>query len=149
MSQQLDPQEWPSIRFEGELMPQSLIGISILIDRGFTEGTADWIWKLSCCREVWKECDADGCISSASEISDHLLEHRHEVRELIRDRLASHGIDGQATFKEWLSALDRIRFLALATNENCRWIAGEPTQRAEETRRRILVFLEGHPPPQS
>ena len=55
MHQQLDPKEWPSIRFKGEELPQSVSGISILIDRDLSEKTKDWVWRLPICKEVWKE----------------------------------------------------------------------------------------------
>jgi hypothetical protein len=142
MNQQLDPKEWPTIQFEGEYLPQSVSGISILINLDFTERTGDWIWRLPHCKEVWKGGEADWCLSSASEIIDHLLEHRDEVIEEIRDRLGPHGFDGPVTINEWLTALSRIRVLAQSADGDCRWIAGEPTERAEETRRRILAFLD-------
>jgi hypothetical protein len=148
MNQQLDPEDWPSIRFEGELLPQSLGGISILIDREFTERTGDWIWRLPHCKEVWKDGDAEWCIASTTEIIDHLLEHREEIAAEIRNRLGPHGFDGDATIDEWLSALARIQSLASFSGEICRWIAGEPTASAEETRRRLLAFLDSQAPPE-
>ena len=142
MHQQLDPKEWPSIRFEGEELPQSVSGISILIDRDLSEKTKDWVWRLPICKEVWKEGDADWCRASASEITDHLLEHRSEVIAEIEDRLHHHGFDGTLTINEWLIALNRIQILAASTVEKCRWIAGEPTERAEMMRRRLLAFID-------
>lgn len=148
MNQPLDPEEWPAIRFEGELLPQSLRGISILIDRDFMERTGDWIWRLPHCKEVWKVAEANWCITSATEIIDHLLEHRDEVSTEIRDRLGPHGFDGDTTIDEWLRALTRIQYLARSSGGTCRWIAGEPTDRAEETRRRAIAFLDSHAPPE-
>lgn len=147
MNQSLDKEEWPQIRFEGQLLPQSLKGISILIDRDFTERTGDWIWRLPHCKEVLKEGEADWCISSAAEIIDHLLEYRKEVSSEIRDRLGPHGFDGNTTVDEWLTALGHIQSLARASGGTCRWIAGEPTERAEENRRRISAFLDSQTPP--
>jgi hypothetical protein len=149
MNQQLDTHEWPAIEFQGELLPQSLSAIHILIYQPLSERTLDWIWKLPHCKEVWKVGDADWCIASASEISDHLLEHRAEIVAEIRERLGPHGFDGTATLNEWLSALGRIRSLAESADGDCRWIAGEPTQRAEGTRRRILAFLDKNQPSDS
>ena len=146
MNQHLDPQEWPAIQFEGEFLPQSVSGISILIDRDFTERTGDWIWRLPHCKGVLKRGEAAWCLASASEITDHLLGHRDEVIEEIRERLGPHGFDGTATINEWLSALGRIRDLAESADGDCRWIAGEPTERAEETRGRILAFLDKNQP---
>lgn len=147
MNQQLDPEDWPSIRFEGESLPQSVSGISILIDHELTERTGDWIWRLPHCKEVWKDGDAEWCIASATEIIDHLLEHRDQVTDEIRDRLGPHGFDSHATIDEWLSALARIQSLARSSGEICRWIAGEPTERAEESRSRLLAFLDSQAPP--
>ena len=148
MNQHLDPNEWPSIRFEGELLPQSVRGITILINRDFTERTGDWIWRLPHCKEVWKDGEAEWCIASATEIINHLLEHRSEVVAEIRERLGSHGFDGLSTLDEWLTALARIQSLARSSSDVCRWIAGEPTERAEENRRRILALLDRKAPPE-
>ena len=147
MNQSLDPEEWPSIRFEGESLPQSLKGISILIDRDFTGRTGDWIWRLPHCKEVWKEGESDWCISSATEIIDHLLEHRDEVVVDIRERLGTHGFDAEPTIDEWLTALARIQSLARSSDGKCRWIAGEPSESAEEVRRSFLAFLDSQAPP--
>ncbi|MEZ5329803.1 MAG: hypothetical protein R3F19_32545 [Verrucomicrobiales bacterium] len=146
MNQHFESEEWPSIQFEGEFLPQSVSGISILLDRDFTGRTADWIWRLRHCKEVWKNGEADWCLSSASEICDHLLEHRDEIVAQIRARLGPHGFDETTTIDEWLTALSRIRVLAQAADGDCRWIAGRPTERAEETRRRILAFLDKNRP---
>jgi hypothetical protein len=151
MNQTLDPEEWPSIRFEGELMPQSLSAIHILINRDFTERTGDWIWRLPHCKEVWKDGEATWCIESATEIIDHLLENRAEIIAEIQDRLGPHEFDAETTIDEWLTALARIQTLtrSRSAGDTCRWIAGEPTERAEETRRRILAFLDNQQPPES
>ena len=142
MNQLLDPEEWPSIRFDGESLPQSLSGIHILIYCDLTERTGDWIWRLPHCRGVWKDGESEWCVESATEIIDHLLEYRTEVVAEIQERLAPHGFDAQATLEEWLTALARIQTLARSAGDTCRWIAGEPTERVEETRRRILAFLD-------
>lgn len=149
MNQRLDPKDWPPIRFEGELLPQSLSGISILIDRDFSGRTGDWIWRLPHCKEVWKDGEAEWCLTSATEIIDHLVEHRAEVVSDIQRRLGPHGFEGQNTIEEWLTALTSIQFLAKSSGDTCRWIAGEPTERAEETRRRILTFIEKQQPPEN
>lgn len=138
----IDPEKWPSIRFEGEWMPQSLAGISILMDREFTQQTGDWIWRLPHCHECWKEGEAAWCIASATEIIDYLLEHRDAVAAEIRERLGPFGFEGDSTLNEWLAALVRIQDLARSSGGTCRWIAGEPTGRAEETRRGLSAFLD-------
>ena len=149
MNQTLDPEEWPSIRFEGEALPQSLSAIHILIHRDFTERTGDWIWRLPHCKEVWKDGESEWCVESATEIIDHLLEHRAEIIAEIGERLGPDGFDARTTVDEWLAALTRIQTLAKAAGDTCRWIAGEPTERAEEVRRSILAFLEQQPPPET
>lgn len=142
MNQQLDTQEWPAIKFQGELLPQSLSAIHILIYQPLSERTLDWIWKFPHCKEVWKDGESEWCIASATEISDHLLENRDAIVAEIRDRLGSHGFDGDETINEWLTGLYRIRILSELADGDCRWIAGEPTERAKETCRRILAFLD-------
>ena len=146
MNQQLDTQEWPSIKFQGEFLPQSLSAIHILIYQPLSERTLDWIWKLPHCKEVWKSGEADWCIASAAEITDHLLDHKGEIAEEIRERLSADGFDETATINEWLAALGRIRSLAELTDGECSWIAGEPTERAAETSSRILAFLDKQHP---
>jgi len=146
MNQSLDSEEWPAIRFEGELMPQSLKGISILIDREFTERTGDWIWRLPHCNEVWKEGESDWCMASATEIIDHLLEYRDEVATEIRERLGPFGFDGDITIDEWLTALTRIQCIARSSGSTCRWIAGDTTERSKETLRRLQAFLNSQAP---
>jgi len=126
MPQTLDPHTWPSIEFQGEPLPQSLIGISILIHQDFTEATGDWIWRFSNCKNAWKKGEPAWCVASAVEISDYLLDHRDEVIPDIERRLGPYGLNGQATYEEWLTGLARIRTLAASSDGDCRWIAGEP-----------------------
>lgn len=102
MDQQLDLECWPSICFECEMLPQRVIGISILIHRDFTECSSDWIWRPLHCSEVCQKSEAEWCIGSVSEIIDHLLEYRAEVAAEVHERLASYGIDSQTTLDEWL-----------------------------------------------
>lgn len=147
MNQKLNTEDWPSICFEGELLPQSVSGISILINRDFTERTGDWIWRLPHCKEVWKEGEAEWCIESATEIINHLLEHRDEVVADIQERLSPYGFDSQCTIDEWLTALALIQTISKASGDTCRWIAGEPTERAEKGRKRFLAFLDKLQPP--
>jgi hypothetical protein len=142
MNQQLDTLEWPAIEFQGELLPQSLSAIHILIDQPLTERTLEWIWKFPHCKEVWKDGEPDWCIASVTEIADYLLDYREEIVEEIRVRLGSHEFDGDETIDEWWTGLNRIRILAESADGACRWIAGQPTERADGTRRRILAFLD-------
>lgn len=144
MNQELDTEEWPAIEFQGELLPQSVSGIHILIYQPLSERTLDWIWKLPHCKEVWKDGEPDWCISSAAEISDHLLDHRDEIIRTIQERLGPEGFDGTATHEEWLTAMSRISELAKRTDGICRWIAGQPTEQAETFRRQLLDYFDRH-----
>lgn len=142
MNQHLDTEYWIPIKFEGELLPQSVSGLSILIHQDFTDLTKDWIWSLPHCSEVWKSGAADWCLSSASEISNYLLKHKTKIITEIQERLSPHGFDADITFSEWITALSRIRQLAESSTGECSWIAGEPTELAEEVRLRIMSFLD-------
>jgi len=142
MNQSLDLEEWPPIKFEGELLPQSLKGISILIDRDFTERTGDWIWRLPHCKELWKEGDSEWCCASATEIIDYLREHRADVAVDIEERLGPHGFDGTTTVDEWISALGRIQVLAESSDALCRWIAGQPSKGAADVLRNLVATLD-------
>jgi len=134
-----DSEEWPPIRFEGELLPQSLMGISILMDRWFSKSTKEWIWRFHICHEVWKGGDADWCNKSANEILKYLRRRRKKAAMEIEKRL---GLDGQVTVDEWIDGLMRIQAISSTVAGECRWIAGEPTERADQTRTRILAFLD-------
>lgn len=138
-----DSEEWPPIRFEGELLPQSLMGISILMDRWFSKPTKEWIWRFHLCHEVRKEGNADWCYKSASDILKYLRKRRKKAAIEIEKRL---GLDGQVTVDEWIDGLMRIQVISSTVNGECRWIAGEHTERAEQTRTRILAFLDRKDP---
>ena len=126
MTQTLDLEEFPQICFEGEILPQSVIAISILINHDFTERTGDWIWRLPHCKKIWKTGDSEWCLAAAREINDHLLEHRAEIITDIQERLGPHGFDGHTTINEWLTALARIQILAASAGNVCRWTADSP-----------------------
>ncbi len=123
MAQQLDKQEWPSIEFDGEFLPQSLSAISILINHDFSESTGDWIWRLPHCKDTWKDGQAEWCISSASEIIRYLHDYREDVLRDIHERLTSDGFCAQRTLDEWLMALGCIKELAASSGGICHWVA--------------------------
>ncbi len=143
MSEEADSNGWQPICFEGELLPRSMMGISILMDRWFSKSTKEWIWKFHICNEVWKEGDADWCKKSAIEILKYLHKKRSKAAVEIEKRL---GLDGQITVDEWIEGLTRIRDISTNVDGDCHWIAGKPTERAEETRRRILAFIDAADP---
>ena len=125
MAQELDSDEWPSIRFENLAMPQSLKGISILVSaEGLSERSGDWIWRLCHCKGVEKRGTSDWVAASASEIIDLLIEGRHEILCEIESRLEPHGFNPAKTFSEWVEALTTIKEVAQRTPGECRWIAG-------------------------
>jgi len=146
LNQQLDPEEWPQICFEGELLPQTVSAIHILIDQPFSERMKEWVWRLPHCKGVWKEGDAAWCAASASELADHMLEHRDGIIREIEERLGTDGFDGPTTLQEWLKAMSQIQGLANRIGGICRWVAGAPSPEAEEQRRRVLRFLDENGP---
>jgi len=143
MTQALDRDEWKSIRFEGVDLPQSLMGISILINiDDFTERTGDWIWKLPHCKSIWKGGPARWCHESATEIIDHMIEHRETVLAMIRERLVPNGFDPDATFSEWISSLMTIREISSKKEGDCQWIAGNPDPEVGRMAERFLRYLD-------
>lgn len=138
MPQQLDTTKWPAIEFEGEFLPHSASAIHILIYQPLSERTLDWIWKLPHCKEVWKDGDPEWCISSAAEVSDHLLDHRDEIVKEIQSRLESDGFDGATTLEEWLTAMSLISRLAKKSDGICRWRVGKPNEKTEASLRQFL-----------
>jgi hypothetical protein len=127
MSQNLDDTKWRSIWFEGVDLPQSLMGISIMIVvDDFTERTGDWIWALPHCNGIEKFGCAQWCLESAAEILDYLTGNRVAVLAMIEERLGPHGFDSEATFAEWVSSLTRIQEIAVGMDADCHWFADVP-----------------------
>lgn len=143
MPQALDSNDWRSIRFEGVDLPQSLMGISILIYiEDFAERTGDWIWKLPHCKGVEKSGSAQWCHESASEIIDYMIEHRQGILTMIEEGLAPNGFDPVATFSEWISSLMTIREIASKKESDCHWTAGDPSPDAARKAGQLLRYLD-------
>src|SRR5205807_10468412 len=90
------------ITFQEETFPTTLMAISILepvLDIA-DEDLADWLWRLPICCGVTKSAPAERCARCAQEAANLMLEQRQRVLRGIRDRLASHGFDTEATYRE-------------------------------------------------
>ena len=145
MQSNLDPNEWRSIRFEGIDLPPSLMAISILIViDDFSERTGDWIWRLPHCKGVGKDGAAKWCVDSATEIMDHLLEHRQVILAMINERLGPHGFDAELTYAEWMASLLKIRDIASGMDGDCMWTAEDPGFDAEAAAKKMLRALDAY-----
>lgn len=140
MNQPLNPEDWPSIRYENELLPQSISGISILINCPLTERTADWIWRFCHCKGVWKNGEAQWCIDSVIEILGYIEEYRFEIISEIKERLEPHGFNAETTITEWREALKLIKKLSDLVDGDCQWISSEPED-LEEKSHRFSTFI--------
>jgi len=87
------------------------------------EDVGDWLWRLSICRGVTKRAPAEKCARCAQIAADLMLEQRQRVLDGIRERLSSHGFDAEATYREWISAFQRIVELSRAASGECEWSA--------------------------
>jgi hypothetical protein len=111
--------------FQGETFPATLMAISILepvLDIA-DEDLGDWLWRLPICCGVKKTAPAERCARCAQKAADLMLEQRQQVLAGIRERLASQGFDAEATYKDWIVALQRIAELSRASNGDCVWSA--------------------------
>ena len=121
----LNDYDYRPITFQGETFPATLMAISILepvldID---DEDLADWLWRLPVCCGVTKRAPAERCARCAQKAVDLMLEQRQRVLGGIRDRLASHGFDTEVTYREWITAFQRIVELSRASTAECAWSA--------------------------
>jgi len=121
----LDDYNWRQITFQGVTFPPTLMGISILDPvLGITdEELGEWLWRLPICCGLPKRAPAAMCARCARLAADLMLGHRQRVLDGIRDRLAEHGFDPEATYRDWLLALQRIAELSAAADEDCVWSA--------------------------
>ncbi len=123
MPQILDSEDWAAIHFEGSRLPQSLMGISVLVtDEHLSGSTGDWLWKLTLCSGVLKTASSGDCHQAATETLNFLENRRLDALELIGNRLAPFGFDPEVTVFEWTDSLSQIRTIAGAMNGECSWI---------------------------
>jgi hypothetical protein len=52
-----------------------------------------------------------------------MLEHRQQVLAGIRERLGPHGFDADMTFRDWITAFQRIHALSAGIEGDCVWSA--------------------------
>jgi hypothetical protein len=116
---------WRPITFQGETFPATLMAISILqpVLGIKEEDLTDWLLRLTICRGVTKTASAERCARCAQKTLDLMLEQRQRVLNGIRECLASHGFDSEATYREWITALQRIVELSDAASSECVWSA--------------------------
>ncbi len=121
----LDDYEWRPITFQGVTFPATLMAISILEPvLGITdEDLGDWLWRLPICCGVTKSAPAERCARCAQKAADLMLEQQQRVLDGIRDRLSSHGFDVEATYRDWITAFQRIVDLSRASSGECVWSA--------------------------
>jgi hypothetical protein len=87
------------------------------------EELGDWLWRLPICCGVTRSAPAERCARCAQKAADLLLEQRQRALDGIRDRLVSHGFDVEATYRDWITALQRIADLSKASSDECVWSA--------------------------
>jgi hypothetical protein len=121
----LDDYEFRPITFQGVTFPATLMGIDVL-ERliAITDADlADWLWRLPICRGFPKRTSADRCARCARHAADLMLEQRQRVLDGIQEKLAPHGFDPETTYRDWLSALQRIVELSAVADGECVWSA--------------------------
>jgi len=132
------------ITFQGVTFPATLMGISILepvLSIG-DEDLGDWLWRLPLCCGVSKRMAAERCCRCARQAADLMLEHRNRVLEGIRERLGPYGFEAEATYRDWLLALQRIAELSAATEGECVWSAPSHPRDGLRSEAEVLQFLE-------
>jgi len=143
----LNDYDYRPITFEGETFPPTLMAVSILepmLDIR-DEELGDWLWRLPICSGVTKRAPAERCARCAAKTIDLMLEHREPVLEGIRERLASQGFDPDATYSDWITALQRIVHLSRASNGECVWSApahAKDPMRSASDWKRLMDALE-------
>lgn len=143
MWQEFEGSDWLSIHFEGVELPSSLMGISILVSIDhLTERTGDWIWRLSHCRGVEKNGEAQWCRDSAQEIMDYMIENRLQVLEMIAERLGGFGFAADRTFSEWMESLVKILQVTSFADGVCSWTAKDSALDSKVQLERGLGFFD-------
>ena len=147
----LDDYEFRHITFQGVTFPATLMGISVLepVLEIEDEDLADWLWRLPICCGFPKRAGAERCARCATQAVALLIEHRQQVLNGIRDRLAPHGFDAETTFRDWLLALQSIAELSAKSNGECVWFAPahsrDKSKSAAEARRFIERLADSDP----
>jgi len=101
------------------------MGISILepvlnIDN---EELCNWLWRLPICCGFEKRASALLCERCARNAADLMREHKEQVLDGIRERLASHGFDAEAAYRDWLLSLQKIVEASRTAEKECVWSA--------------------------
>jgi hypothetical protein len=121
----LDDYEWRPITFQGVKFPATLMGVSILEPvLGIKDPEfIDWVWGLRVCCGRERNAPAEFCARLAQRSVDLMLEHRQQVLDGIRERLGLHGFDADTTFRDWITAFQRIHDLSAGIRGDCVWSA--------------------------
>jgi len=136
--------DWRPITFQGVTFPATLMAISILepvLDLE-DEDFGSWLWRLTICRGVTKSAPAERCARCAQKAIDLMLEYRQRVLDGIRDRCASDGFDPEATYCDWMAALQRIVELSRACDGECVWSAPSHPRDDRRSPAEVLTALE-------
>ena len=143
--QSLDDCDWRPITFHGEVFPPSLMGISILepLLEIEEEELGDWLWRLPICKGCSKEAPAERCTRCATAAMNLMLEQRAKVLAGIAERLVPYGFDPEATYREWILALQRIAELSAKADEVCEWSSPRhPTDTATAEAKHFLDYID-------
>jgi hypothetical protein len=139
-------QHWRPITFQGMTFPASLMGISILapiLDTTDPE-LAEWLWCFPVCCGLGQNAPAQVCARCACRCVDLMTENRQQVLDAIRNRLSTCGFDPECTYREWMSALERIADISANVVGDCSWFAplhpGDPRQSAADMQRFVEYF---------
>lgn len=152
---ELDSKDWRPITFEGVTFPPTLMGISVLASiLGLVLPVEDdelcgWLHSVRVCCGITKRAPAALCHSCAIRARDLMLEHRSAVLAGITSNLGPHRFDADTTFRDWITALQRMSELAAAADGECEWsapgYASDPFGTPDK-RQRFLDFLNSHEP---
>ena len=140
----IDDYEWRPITFQGVTFPATLMGISVLdsVLRIADEEMGDWLWRLRVCCGFTKSAPAEQCVRCARQAADLMLDHRAQVLDGIRENLSGYGFDPETTYRDWLTALQRIAELSAAAEGDCRWSAPTHPRDTFKSERDVLHFLD-------
>jgi hypothetical protein len=137
-------QDFRPITFQGVRFPATLMAIDILMyladeEWGEESELGSWLFRLSVCRGITKDAPAERCARCAQQTIDLMLEHRKRVLDEIQARLVPLGCEVEATYRDWILALQRIVELSNATDGDCFWSAplhkSDPIQNAQDAKR--------------